>query len=67
MIVDENISVMLLGEKYFKTFTLKGVCDTTKSTAVLVCWLAASRAQADEIVSPAIATSELGPRLKILR
>jgi uncharacterized protein len=37
MIVAENIFVMLLVEKFFKTFTPKEICDTTKSTEVLVC------------------------------
>jgi uncharacterized protein len=30
MVVNENIFVMLLVEKFFKTFTQKEICDTTK-------------------------------------
>jgi uncharacterized protein len=55
MIVDENISVMLLVEKYFKTFTPKEICDTSKSAEVLVCLSSESRAEVDEMVRQAIA------------
>jgi predicted lactoylglutathione lyase len=36
MIIGEDISVMLLVEKFFKTFTKKEICDTTKNTEVIV-------------------------------
>ncbi len=36
MIVSENISVMLLVEAYFKTFTPKPVADAAKTTEVIV-------------------------------
>ncbi len=55
MIVDENIFVMLLVEKYFKTFMPKEICDTTKSAEVLVALSFDSRAKVDEIVVKAIA------------
>jgi len=55
MIVDENIFVMLLVEKFFKTFTPKEICDTTKSTEVLVCLSAESRTDVDAMVAKAIA------------
>ncbi|NJM65581.1 MAG: VOC family protein [Acaryochloris sp. RU_4_1] len=55
MIVDENIFVMLLVEKYFKTFMPKEICDTTKSAEVLVALSFESRAAVDEIVAKAIA------------
>lgn len=55
MIVDENIFVMLLVEQYFKTFTPKEICDTTKSAEVLVALSFESRAEVDEIVAKAIA------------
>ena len=32
MIVGENIFAMLLVEKFFKTFTKKEICDTSKDT-----------------------------------
>jgi uncharacterized protein len=55
MIVSENIFVMLLVEKYFKTFTPKEVCDTTKYAEVLVALSFESRVEVDEIVAKAIA------------
>ncbi len=55
MIVDKNIFVMLLVEKYFKTFMPKEICDTTKSAEVLVALSFASRAEVDAIVAKAIA------------
>jgi uncharacterized protein len=55
MIVSENIFVMLLVEKFFKTFTPKEICDTTKSAEVLVALSFESRAEVDEIVTKAIA------------
>lgn len=55
MIVAENIFVMLLVEEFFKTFTPKEICDTTKSTEVLVCLSSESRIEVDALVSQAIA------------
>jgi uncharacterized protein len=55
MIVSENIFVMLLVEKFFKTFVPKEICDTTKSVEVLVALSFESRAAVDEIVRKAIA------------
>ncbi len=55
MIVSEDIYVMLLVEKYFKTFMLKEICDTSKSAEVLVALSFESRKEVDEIVAKAIA------------
>lgn len=55
MIVDENIFVMLLVEKYFQTFTPKEICDTSKSTEVLVALSFVSRGEVDVMVAKAIA------------
>jgi uncharacterized protein len=55
MLVGENIFVMLLVEKYFKTFTPKEICDTTKYSEVLVALSFESREAVDEIVAKAIA------------
>jgi uncharacterized protein len=43
MIVAEDIFVMLLIEKFFKTFTKKEISDTTKNTEVIVALSAESR------------------------
>jgi len=61
MIVGENIFVMLLVEKYFKTFTKKPLCDATTSTEVLVCLSCDSRAHVDELVSKARAAGGTTP------
>jgi uncharacterized protein len=54
MIVGENIFVMLLVEKFFKTFVPKEICDTTKSVEVLVALSFESRSAVDEMVRKAI-------------
>ncbi|MBA2593587.1 MAG: VOC family protein [Pseudomonadota bacterium] len=61
MIVGENIFVMLLVERFFKTFTAKDVCDATKSTEVLVCISAGSRERINEMVSKAVAAGGTTP------
>jgi len=55
MIVADDIFVMLLTEEKFRTFTPKQICDTTKSTEVLVCLSAQSRENVDDMVRKAIA------------
>lgn len=55
MIVSEDIFVMLLTEAKFKTFTPKEICDTTKSTEVLVCLSIESRENVDAMVRKAVA------------
>jgi uncharacterized protein len=55
MIVSENIFVMLLVEKFFKTFTPKEICDTSKCSEVLVALSFEGRAAVDEMVAKATA------------
>jgi hypothetical protein len=62
MIVGDNIFVMLLVETFFKTFTTKELCDTTKSTEVLVCLSCDSRAQVDNLVAQAVSAGGTAPR-----
>jgi predicted lactoylglutathione lyase len=61
MIVGENIYVMLLVEKYFKTFTPKPVADANKSTEVLIALSQENRGQVDEIVRKAVAAGATTP------
>lgn len=62
MIVDENhIYVMLLVEKFFRTFTPKDIADASRCTEVLLCLSCASRAQVDELVSKAVAAGGSTP------
>jgi predicted lactoylglutathione lyase len=62
MIVDDNIFVMLLVEPYFASFTNKPVSDAKKSTEVLVCLSAESRAKVDDLVVKAVAAGGTAPR-----
>lgn len=54
MIVDENIFVMLLVEKFFKTFTQKEICDTTKNTEVITALSTESREEVDQMLDNVI-------------
>ena len=54
MIVGEDSFVMLLVEKFFKTFTPKEINDAHKSTEVLVTLSADSREKVDEMVNTAL-------------
>jgi predicted lactoylglutathione lyase len=51
MIVGEDIFVMLLVEKFFKTFTKKEICDATKDTEVIVALSAESREKVDQMIN----------------
>ena len=53
MIVCENIFVMLLTEKFYKTFTKKELCDSSKYNEVIVCLSAESRKKVDEMIRKA--------------
>src|SRR5262245_1169882 len=55
MVVSEDIYTMLLTHDKFKTFTPKQICDSTKSTEVLVCLSADSREEVNETVRKAVA------------
>src|SRR5262245_46614874 len=55
MIVSEDAYVMLLGEPFFRTFTTREICDTTKQTEGLFALSCASRTEVDELVKKAVA------------
>jgi uncharacterized protein len=50
MIVGKDIFVMLLVEKFFKTFTKKEISDTTKNTEAIVALSAQSRKEVDQMM-----------------
>jgi len=50
MIINDNIFVMLLVEKFFKSFTKKEICDTTKHTEVIIALSTDSRENVDEMM-----------------
>ena len=62
MIIGENIFVMLLVESFFKTFTGKELVDAKKSTEVLVCISADSRAAVDALIAKAVAAGATLPK-----
>jgi hypothetical protein len=62
MIVGDNIFVMLLVEKFFKTFTPKALCDATKQTEVIVCLSVDNRKEVDDLVGKAVAAGGTTPR-----
>ena len=55
MIVSEEAYFMLLGEPFFKTFTKRGLCDTSRHTEGLFALSCDSRAEVDEMVKKAVA------------
>jgi predicted lactoylglutathione lyase len=55
MVISDTIYTMLLTDPFFKGFTNKELVDAKKSTEVLVCLSAESRAAVDDIVRKAVA------------
>jgi predicted lactoylglutathione lyase len=55
MIVSDEASVMLLSEPFFKTFTKRELCDTTKQTEGLFALSCDNRAEVDAMVQKAVA------------
>jgi uncharacterized protein len=62
MIIDSNIFVMLLVEKYFGTFTKKAISDTTKDTEVIIALATESREKVDEMLSNVLKAGGSEPR-----
>lgn len=62
MIISDTIYVMLLVEPFFKTFTSKGICDTSKQTEMLLCLSAESKQKVDELIGKAVAAGAATPR-----
>jgi uncharacterized protein len=54
MIIDEDIFVMLLVEKFFKSFTRKEICDATKDAEVIIALSAESREKVDQMINRVI-------------
>jgi hypothetical protein len=62
MIVGEDIFVMLLVEKFFKTFIKKEICNTTKSTEAIIALSAESRDKVDQLTAKALEAGGIEPR-----
>ena len=54
MIVGKDIFVMLLVERFFKTFTKKEICDTARDTEAIIALTAESREKVDQMISKVI-------------
>lgn len=55
LIVSDGAFVMLLAEPFFRTFTKRQPCDTTRNTETLLALSCGSRAEVDEMVRKALA------------
>ena len=64
MIIGEDIFIMLLVEKFFKSFTKKDVCDTSKNTEGIVAQSVESREKVDQMIETAIEAGGSEPREK---
>ena len=54
MIINDDIFVMLLVEEFFKTFTKKEICNTSKNIEAIIALSAESRKNVDEMINKAI-------------
>ena len=64
MIIGEDIFIMLLVEKFFKSFTKKDVCDTSKNTEAIVTLSVESREKVDQMLEKAKEAGGSEPREK---
>ena len=62
MIINEDIFVMLLVEEFFKTFTKKEICNTSKNIEAIIALSADSRENVDEMINKAIEAGGIEPR-----
>ena len=62
MIISEDIFVMLLVEEFFKTFTKKEICNTSKNIEAMIAVSAESRENVDEMINKAIEAGGIEPR-----
>jgi len=54
MVISDDAYVMLLAEPFFKTFTTREVCDTSRHTEALIALSCESRKEVDELANKAI-------------
>ena len=54
MIIGNHSFVMLLVERFFKTFTSKEICDTTKDTEVIVALSTERREKVEDMINKVI-------------
>lgn len=61
MIVGEDIFIMLLVEKFFKSFTKKEIVDATKGTEAIIALSADSKEKVDDMIRKAIEAGGSAP------
>jgi len=59
LVLGENIFVMLLTEKFFRTFIKKDIADASKVTEVINAFSVDNKAQVDEIATKAVSAGAL--------
>jgi predicted lactoylglutathione lyase len=64
MIVGEDIFMMLLVEKFFKSFTKKEICDTSICTEAILALSVESREQVDQMMNKVIDSGGIEHREK---
>ena len=62
VVISDTIVAMLLSKPRYADFTKKEIADSTKTSEVLVCLSAESRAKVDELVDGALAAGGTEPR-----
>ena len=62
LVIEDNISIMLLTESHFKNFTDKSICDSQTSAESLLCISCESREEVDKLVSIAKSLGANVPR-----
>jgi len=62
MVIGETIFVMLLVEKFFKTFISKEICDTSRDAEAIIALSLESREKVDQLMSKAIGAGGAEPR-----
>jgi predicted lactoylglutathione lyase len=55
VVISDTIVAMLLTKPFYSSFTKKEIADATKTSEVLLCLSAESRAKVDELVEKAVA------------
>lgn len=62
LVISPEISIMLLVEKFFQTFTKKALTDATQSTEVILSLSLDSREQVDDLMAKAVAAGGTVPK-----
>ncbi|WP_055535182.1 VOC family protein [Streptomyces graminilatus] len=62
VVISDTIIAMLMSKPRYSDFTKKEIADATKTSEVLICLSAESRAKVDELVDGALAAGATEPR-----